>query len=442
MAILKGNNYTFMKDGLSTDPYKGTRDFYPEDMVVLNHLFKAMREVAESFGYLEYGASILEPAELYQAKTGEEIVNEQTYTFTDRGGREVTLRPEMTPTVARMVAARKRELAFPLRWYSIPNLFRYEQPQRGRLREHYQLNVDIFGVATVEAEIEVIALGANILRKLGATDADFEILVNNRKIFRAITDTLELSPVQTHDLSKLIDKKDKLSHKEFSEKLTGILGSKAEPIERLLSAEDLEEFLKLLPDAIRNHEGVSEIETVLLGLRALGFTNIRFSPTLMRGFDYYTGIVFEMFDTNHLNRRSIFGGGRYDDLLGIFGGDKLPAVGFGMGDVTLQDFLVLHKLLPNYQSTVELYLAKAPDASIDAVNALAQELRTSGVRVAVDYTDRKLGDQIKSADKQKIPYLAVIGKNEETSGVYKVKNLATGEERELSLPDIADFVKQ
>jgi histidyl-tRNA synthetase len=149
-----------------------------------------------------------------------------------------------------------------------------------------------------------------------------------------------------------------------------------------------------------------------------------------------------MFDTNPLNRRSIFGGGRYDDLLGIFGGDKLPAVGFGMGDVTLQDFLVLHKLLPNYQSTVELYLAKAPDASIDAVNALAQQLRTSGVRVAVDYTDRKLGDQIKSADKQKIPYLAVIGKNEETSGVYKVKNLATGEERELSLPDIADFVKQ
>jgi histidyl-tRNA synthetase len=175
----------------------------------------------------------------------------------------------------------------------------------------------------------------NILRKLGATDADFEILVNNRKIFRAITDTLELSPVQTHDLSKLIDKKDKLSHKEFSEKLTGILGSKAEPIERLLSAEDLEEFLKLLPDTIRNHEGVGEIETVLLGLRALGFTNIRFSPTLMRGFDYYTGIVFEMFDTNPLNRRSIFGGGRYDDLLGFFGGlfNKLGAhIGKGVSE--------------------------------------------------------------------------------------------------------------
>ncbi len=167
---------------LSTESYKGVRDFYPEDMFVQKYLFTTMRKVVESFGYLEYGASILEPTELYKAKTGEEIVNEQTYSFKDRGERDVTLRPEMTPTVARMVAARKRELSFPLRWYSIPNLFRYEKPQRGRLREHFQLNVDIFGATTLDAEKEIVMIASNILQAYGAKNTDFVIRISSRKM--------------------------------------------------------------------------------------------------------------------------------------------------------------------------------------------------------------------------------------------------------------------
>ncbi len=171
---------------LSTEPYKGVRDFYPADMAVQSYIFDIWKKTAESFGYEEYGASVLEPANFYKAKSGEEIVNEQTYTFIDRGEREVTLRPEMTPTLARMVAAKKRELVFPLRWYSIPNLFRYEQPQRGRVREHWQLNVDLFGVNGIEADVEVISLAYKIMKNFGAKDEDFEIRVNSRNLLRKI----------------------------------------------------------------------------------------------------------------------------------------------------------------------------------------------------------------------------------------------------------------
>src|ERR1035437_10037839 len=167
---------------LSTEAYKGVRDFYPEDMFVQKHIFERMRKAVEKFGYSEYGASVLEPSDLYKAKSGEEIVNEQTYTFKDKGDREVSLRPEMTPTVARMIAAKLKEFSFPLRWYSIPNLFRYENPQRGRMREHWQLNVDIFGVKNLNAEVEAIAIASKIMRNFGLKDADFEIKINNRVI--------------------------------------------------------------------------------------------------------------------------------------------------------------------------------------------------------------------------------------------------------------------
>ncbi|MDO8589997.1 MAG: ATP phosphoribosyltransferase regulatory subunit [bacterium] len=249
---------------LDTGPYKGVRDFYPEDMAIENHIFKTWREVVEKAGYQEYSASILEPTEIYTEKSGVEIINEQTFTFTDRGDRSVTLRPEMTPTLARMIAARRRNLKFPLRWYSIPNLFRYERPQRGRKREHWQLNCDLLGITGIEADIEIISLAYKIMKEFGAKDENFEIRINNSN-----TDDLkEIGP------------------------------------------------------------------------------NIVYDPTLARGQTYYTGIVFEIFDTNKENGRSIAGGGRYDNLLEIFEVDPIPAVGFGMGDITINDFLETHKLGP------------------------------------------------------------------------------------------------
>ena len=249
---------------LGTDPYKGVRDFYPEDMAIQNYIFNTWRQIVERNGYVEYSASLLEPTEIYTEKSGAEIVNEQTFTFTDRGNRSVTLRPEMTPTLARMIAARRRNLKFPLRWYSIPNLFRYERPQRGRRREHWQLNCDLLGIAGIEADKEIVSLAYTIMKEFGAKDEDFEIRINNS---------------------------------------------------------DINNFKVIAP-------------------------NLVLDPTLARGQTYYTGIVFEIFDISKENGRALAGGGRYDNLLEMFDVEPIPAVGFGMGDITIRDFLETHKLGP------------------------------------------------------------------------------------------------
>ena len=300
---------------LSLEPYKGTRDFYPRDQFVQNYIFGVWKRVAERFGYLEYNASIIEETDLYKAKSGDEIVNEQTYSFTDRGGRDVTIRPEMTPTVARMVAQKRKELVFPLRWFSIPNLFRYERPQRGRLREHWQLNCDIFGVDSVEADVEIISLAYGIMKEFGAKDENFTIKLNNRRALTQLFEEMGLGEEKQKTFRRLLDKKDKVE--DFDQQAKALLGKpfNANPV----------------PD--------KETAEVMEKLKKLGIMNIVYEPYLVRGFDYYTGTVFEMYDTNPKNPRALFGGGRYDDLVGIFGVEKVSGVGFCWGDVTTKDFL-------------------------------------------------------------------------------------------------------
>ncbi|OHA25376.1 MAG: hypothetical protein A3D52_00765 [Candidatus Taylorbacteria bacterium RIFCSPHIGHO2_02_FULL_44_36] len=383
---------------MKTEPYKGVRDFYPPDMAIQNYLFGVMKKTAESFGYLEYNSSILEPSELYRGKTSEEIVNEQTYTFTDRGGRDVTLRPEMTPTVTRMIAGKRREFALPLRWYSIPNVFRYERPQRGRLREHWQLNCDVFGVAGLEAETEIISLAYRLMKNFGAADVDFEIRANSRKIIAAGLVPKDFSEEQIRDFTRKLDRGD--------------------------------------PTPADIHfEPDEEIKKLLAALKENGINNIRFDQTLARGFDYYTGIVFEVFDTAPENNRALFGGGRYDNLLEIFDEEKIPAVGFGMGDVTIRDFLETHKLLPTYQSTTDIYLCNA-GVNFNKLEKIAQEIRDNGLRVAIDLSDKKVGVQIKIAVRQQIPYILCVGEEELKNGQFKLKKLANGEEKTLTLQEI------
>lgn len=379
---------------VSTEPYKGVRDFYPEDMAVQNYIFGVWRTVAGRYGYEEYAASILEPTELYASKTSEEIVNEQTYTFTDRGERSVTLRPEMTPTAARMVAGRRRELPMPLRWFSIPNCFRYERPQRGRLREFWQLNADIFGVSGIEAEIEIISLAHDIMTAFGAEDSDFQIQINSRKLLNT------LPP----GALPLLDKKSKMS------------------------SEDFETEWKKISDAPFALEADTEISTVIDALKKKGITNIVFNPAIVRGFAYYSGIVFEIFDTHNDNNRSIFGGGRYDNLLEMFGDEKVPAVGFGMGDVIMRDFLETHDLLPKIAPAAQVMLCPLSAEFLGTAELLAQELRGGGANVAVYYGDKKIGDQIKNADKKHIPYVICIGDEEQKTSRYTLKRLSDGEE--------------
>ncbi len=411
------------KNKLSVEPYKGVRDFYPEDQAFLNWLFKTIRGEVERAGYVEYHASVLEPAELYKAKgaDNEEIVNEQSYIFTDRGGREVALRPEMTPTVARMVAARRRELGFPLRLYSIPNVFRYERPQRGRLREHWQLNVDLFGSRSSAADAEIIMVAYGIMAALGARESDFEIRVGSRQAINTIAQESGLNEAQTKQLFGLLDRRAKMSEVDFDLEIKKLGVTKS-----LLSP-------KIVPQ---------DIAQMLQEFRAAGINNIVYDPSVVRGFAYYTGVVFEVFDTHKENNRSLFGGGRYDNLTALFDDEPLPGVGFGMGDVTMRDFLAVRGLIPPYTPTTAVYLAvTAPELAVRA-QALAGELRSAGVNVAVDFGERKLGDQIKAAAKHKIPWLIVVGEDELASGTYNVKNLETGAAEPVARNELAGFFKK
>lgn len=428
---------------LPTQPYKGARDFYPEDKRLQKYMFGKIRQTVERFGYEEYDAPILESLDLYLAKTGEEIVNEQTYAFTDRGGRQVVIRPEMTPTVSRMVAARRQELAYPLRWYSIPNLWRYERPQRGRLREHWQLNVDIFGVPGAAAELEVIMLANQLYKDFGAKPDMYEIRLNSRQLMNHIlTEYLNLDPVEAHSIAKLIDRMHKLDRAAFIAQADAILSPserEAGIVEKLLDVLHANRFSNL-PQPLQTHPSVGELQNLLAQLEAAGIGNARFDITLMRGFDYYTDIVFEVFDTHPENNRAMMGGGRYDGLVALFGVEPVPTVGFGLGDATLANFLELHHLLPELKPETDLYAVLVGDV-IDKVQDVIGELREMGLNVAVDLSGRKIGDQFKIAEKKAIHYVIIIGEQELADEQFTLKNLHTGSEEKHSLQRIVSIVK-
>jgi histidyl-tRNA synthetase len=365
---------------ISTKPYKGTRDFYPEDFRLREYIFSKWREVCQSFGYEEYEASVIEPLELYTAKTSEEIVKEQTFSFTDRGGRDVTLRPEMTPTVSRMVAARRQELGYPLRLFSIPNCFRYERMQRGRTREFWQLNLDMFGVAGIEAEVEILLASHRLVKVFGATEDMFEIRINSRKLLNEIIEASEPKG-ESQDVVRLIDAHDKLSQDEFANRLSSLVG-KPEVVQYFLAGDTTNKA----------------IDTLISRGKEAGINNVRFVPSIARGFDYYTDIVFEVFDLNPDNNRAMFGGGRYDGLVGMFGVEPVPTIGIAPGDVTMQNFLESHGLTPNLPTKNDMYLM-VENNQFNEAQTYAQTLRAEGKNVAVDLSGRKIDKQFKAGKK-------------------------------------------
>lgn len=419
-----------MNEPLGTDPYKGVRDFYPTEWAHLHALFSRIRETLALWGYEEYNASPLERAELYEVKTSEEIVNEQTYTFTDRGDRRVTLRPEMTPTLARMVAGKRRELPLPLRWFSIGSRFRYERPQRGRLRQFYQTDIDLVGLPEGPADTEILLLAHAILKSFGANDSDFVIKVNSRALLTAACKAAGLEGDKAQDYIRFLDRKEKMSAEEFAT-ATGVLAT-VDPlaiIENPETASDVAEEKKKLFDRIG-------------AIHAQGVSTVVFAPQITRGFDYYTGMVFEVFDTNPENPRSLFGGGRYDGLVALFGGDPIPAIGFGIGDVTLADFLETHGLIQSdVASAPQIYLGTPTEGDIPAAQAFADTLRKDGARVFVNLTTRTLGDQIKDAVKRSVPYFVAYGAEEVASGSVRVKTLAASSETTLSVSELGAWLR-
>ena len=428
---------------LSTQSYKGTRDYYPKDKRVQNYIFSIWRKVSESYGYQEYGAPMLEPLEIYAAKSGQEIVNEQTYSFVDRGDRVVAIRPEMTPSISRMVAAKRQELSYPARLYSIANFLRYERPQRGREREFWQLNVDVFGDDSVNAEAEVISMANDIMKAFGAKTDDYIIRINNRKLVNFImAQYLGLDASKATSMIKLFDRREKMEESEFIEAASEIFSDDSkqngvEKVKQILNAKNMAD----LPEEVKTSGSIKEIQDLFTILDQMNLDNAVFDITLMRGFDYYTGMVFEVFDTSPENNRALFGGGRYDGLVGLFGAEPLSAVGFAPGGTSTENFLQTHGLIPELPSLTKVCIAAIGDVS-EEVNNIARQLRSEGVNTEVDLSDRKLDKKIKAVIKNEIPYILFVGEDEIKNDKFTLRNITDSIEYKLNMTDIVDKLKE
>ncbi len=430
---------------LNKQPYRGTRDFFPKDKRVRDYLFTVMTKTAESFGYESYDGPLLEEVELYKAKSGEELINEQIYSFTDRGERFVAIRPEMTPTLARMVAQVHREQSKPLRWFSIPNLMRYEKPQRGRVREHWQLNCDVFGTPGRLGEVEILQVAVELFQNYGASSSHFEILLNDRAIVDAVfKNMMKATDAQTYRLYKIVDKAKKITHEALHKMVSEVgLDTIAENIFyhylQLSTFEGVKSFLE------KNDQ--TEIATAFSSF--VEFTEkanlteyLKYDPTIVRGLDYYTGIVFEIFDKHPDNRRALCGGGAYANLLQIFNEDPLSGVGFGLGDVTLRDFLEVHKLLPNLEIPVnDVFVTFQEDDGLDATLKLAQSLRKNGLKIVTSLEALKFKKVFPTAEKKGVKFVTLMGSDELAKNQIQLKNLETKEQHSLDLADLEAILK-
>ncbi len=398
----------------------GFRDFYPADCAARNALFSAWRKVARRYGFVEYDGPPLEELALYTKKSGDEIVG-QLYNFVDKGEREVALRPEMTPTVARMVAARHRDYKKPLKWFSMPQLFRYERMQRGRLREHYQLNCDIFGEVSLEADVEMISLVIDMLRELGLKSTDFVVRISDRQFWTDFLNQRSIPDSERYNVFQAIDK----SEREPREKTAERLGALADPVLEILE------------------KGASSarIDTVLNGLKQRGFADfVKQDFTITRGLAYYTGIVFEVFDRTG-EFRAIAGGGRYDDLLKNLGDVDLPALGFGMGDVVLGELLKSKGIKLGTQARLDLYLVIPDETYRLHAMTILQEMREAGFACDYPLVATKMGKQFEAAEESGAKFAVIIDAAIATDEIA-IKELATREQKKIKRAELIEFFRQ
>jgi histidyl-tRNA synthetase len=403
----------------------GFRDFYPADFALRAHIFRTWRTVAARYGFEEYDGPPLEPLELYTAKSGEEIVG-QLYNFSDKGGREVALRPEMTPTLARMVAARANGLRKPIRWFSIPQLFRYERQQRGRLREHFQLNCDLIGEPGPVGDAEIIALAADSVRAFGLGPEDVRVRISDRRLLTALLRALELSEAQGAVVYQVLDKLNRVPREVSVGRLreAGLQGS---TIDRLLGLTAAGSWPALKDAAAGLDEALAAGGPLTRTIDALGAMGlggfVDLDLTIVRGLAYYTGTVFEIFDAKG-ELRAVCGGGRYDNLLESLGGVDLPALGFGMGDVVLAELLRDRGLAPGEPPRVDVFVAGVTGEDLPHVLALVHELRDAGLRAEYALNELGLGKQLKLADVRRARIAVVIGPDDRARGEVMVKDLA------------------
>lgn len=430
---------------LSKKPYKGCRDFFPAEMRVREYLFNHMKSTASKYAYEPYDGPLLEETVLYKAKSGEELINDQIYSFTDRGNREVAIRPEMTPTLARMVANVHRELPKPIRWYSIPNLMRYEKPQRGRVREHWQFNVDVFGAPENLGEIEIFSFVVDFLTGFGATSEMFSILINDRNIVDSVFNKLlSLSDEASYKLYKVIDKAKKVTPEKLDIMISEIISdsSKKELFKKYL---DLDSFEKLQNFVKENNleDACTPFMNFIELTKEMPVTEyLKYDPTIVRGLDYYTGIVFEIFDKHPDNNRAIAGGGAYGNLLQIFNETPMAGVGFGLGDVTLKDFLETHKLLPDLsKADNDILLVYTDDTCSMHSMALAQSLRDKNIQVECQLGKMKFNKIFKLAENKGYTKVGIV---EEMDGelVCQIKNLTDKSTDKFKITEIEKIIEK
>jgi histidyl-tRNA synthetase len=415
-------------------PVKGTRDYYPEVMALRSWLYDAAKKVSNSFGYQEYEGPLIESIELYAAKSGEELVKEQSFVFEDRGGNLIALRPELTPTLARMVAQRQNQLIYPLRWWSFGPFWRYERPQKGRTREFFQWNIDLIGPDTPAADAELVAIVAAFFKQVGLSPSDAQIMVNNRQLMETELIALGIAPGQLKEVFRLIDRKAKMERSKW-EAYASELG---------LGSRQIDDLKKLLADDELWQKSPA-LEEFFLAIDALQVSEyVRYAPYIIRGLDYYTGTVFEGLAVNGGLTRSILGGGRYDNLLEDVGGDKLPAVGFAMGDLVMSLVLEELGLIPEdiKSPSASVLVTVFDEGSMQETLRLSDELRQTGLKVNCYPQADKLSKQLKFADRIGIKIAVILGPEEIKQDMVTFKELSSGNQISVDRALAADTISE
>ncbi|HOG15661.1 MAG TPA: histidine--tRNA ligase [Candidatus Absconditabacterales bacterium] len=425
---------------LSTQPAKGTQDRYPQEFQIRKYIFDSWRKVCLKFGYQEYLGPLVENAEIRKAKSGEDVGGSELTMITNREGKisELALRPEMTPTVTRMVAKNYAQLAKPIRYFSIANFYRNERPQRGRNREFRQLNVDMFGSDSIYADVEILTLAISLMLEFNPPKGSWKLNINNRFIIDSILSEIGLSGDIKQETVRLMDKREKLPQEAISEILLekGLNQNQVNMLVEYMNSSTIQDLIKKFP-SIQDSKGIQQTNFIIQSLNNLGYSEyLEFKPSLIRGFDYYDGVVFEIFDTHPDNKRALFGGGRYNGLSKIFIKDDIPAIGFAPGDETTKLFLESRGLIDpilNKTQIEKIYIPVLEDSLQDEVFKLAMNFRNYGKNVITGLETQKMIKAIQYADKQDYKFIVIFGEEEKEKGIYKVKNLKSGKEKEFKL---------
>ncbi len=423
---------------ISNQTPRGTNDWLPEEFNIRKYIFDTWRRICCRYGFLEYLTPLVEYAEVYRAKSGEDIAGQELVTFQDLSGRELCIRPEMTPSVTRLVSKIYAASPKPLKLFSIANFMRNEKPQRGRNREFWQLNCDIFGSASIAADLEILQLTLDIMRELGAPEKSFTLRLNSRKLLEEMLPALGLREKKSQALFRVLDKYGKLSRNEFFARLKklGLKENNLLAIDNFMSGQNKAWLEKLISSTADLKTAKAEIDFVINRLNLLGYgQEIIFDPTLIRGFDYYDGLVFEVFDNHQTNSRAMFGGGRYNSLAEIFGGQSFPAVGFAPGDETTKLFLETWQIIPQEinKKTSIIYFPLLQAELLPDVQILLTKLRQSGEQVFFAFEPQRLSKALDFANKYNYAKLIIFGLEEKNQKIYKIKDMKSGQEEIFSL---------